>query len=338
MKLGFCFFVGVLFRFLLFGSESENCDLSPSEFFTAEINIDKTLNQIPLFDNFVYYKIFEHSLSNKVLQVANQSNHQYILKIFEFQKLEEVEKEYELVKKIQKVGIQVPETILKPTVVDDHVVWVTEFIESSHAGELEFLAASKLIAKLHKHTLQNNNIIQQKTKVDSFLNLCREWEKSCIAEELLQSLDLSFLEKLPQALIHGDYCFANVLVNLHGDLILIDFDFVRYGTPFDDIMNYLLFYAFDEQDHFKNLLFDQFTSAYESIRPFDQIERAHILEYFEYYLIYKALRLYYYMFVNRQANPQLHDAILYKKENEHLKPEVLLNRAFSLSKYIHSKN
>ena len=191
------------------------------------------------------------------------------------------------------------------------------------------------MAKLHQIERLKMPIAGPKNDSQLFDD-CYAWHHYAYLKQIWLSLSLSYLNDLPQGLVHGDFSYTNLIINDHGIITLIDFDYLQDDYLLNDIVKAQHSLDLTSKGIFVKVI-NSFISEYQKLRPLTTVEKNNILIHLKKSLIETAFKMYFYMYVNRNGplkgvlgNPELVDRVLNNPQNYYLDPEHIVQELRSL--------
>jgi homoserine kinase type II len=237
-------------------------------------------------------------VANEVYVVNSSNCVPYVLKIFNRKTIEELQHAESLVDIIRKTGIRVPESIVKPTQVGEKVISVLSYVNGCHIDESNLTDVAELMANLHMIEVTKSSVGPLKN-FNCLFERCKDWQYCHELQQIFMSLDLSYIDKIPTGLIHGDFSYTNLLVDKDKNLTLIDFDHLRNDILLTDLARCHLFYGFTKDGQLKEDTVLSFVKNYNKIRPLKSSELDAFYTHMKLCLIDVALEMYYHMYIKR---------------------------------------
>jgi homoserine kinase type II len=280
------------------------------------LDLKKPANAIPI----------QAGVANEVYVVNSSNCVPYVLKIFNRKTIEELQHAESLIDIVRKTGIRVPESIIKPTQVGEKVISVLSYVNGCHIDDSNLTDVAELMANLHM-------IEVTKSSIEPFKNLnclferCKDWPYCHELKQIFMSLDLSYIDKIPTGLIHGDFSYTNLLVDKDKNLTLIDFDHLRNDILLTDLARCHLFYGFTKDGQLKEDTVLSFVKAYNKIRPLKSSELDAFYTHMKLCLIDVALEMYDHMYIKRDLSI---DRVEGNSFNACLNPDLIAKEILSI--------
>ncbi len=205
-----------------------------------------------------------------------------------------------------------------------------EFCPGHHAFDPtyeELREITRSLASFHSTVLNTKlerKVLNRQT-LFHFLNLCPSLTKRNFFLQLIESLDMNYLDHLPKGLVHGDFSPSNILLKNGRISAVLDFDHIGFSELLADIARAQIFFAF-EGEVFSLPKCLQFIELYESFRPLTKEEKQGFWTQLTAHLIKMYLETYYYVEEKKAV-----DREIFSKERRFQSPEALFRK---LSSYL----
>ncbi len=275
---------------------------------------------------------FPGGVSNKVYLISIMKGNKFVAKIFTKRSLDEVLRIEQHVIALKQIGFHIPETVSITLFQNRFPLHISRFEEGVHVSDQDLPSIAKLMAKLHSQASMLTSPPQEKYKSkDHYRNLfkkCHGWVYTKDLKQIYESLDLSYLDKLPKGVIHGDFSYTNLINNGSEDLTIIDFDHICTSYLISDLVRSQMFFGFDENGMVLEEKVKNFVRFYNSIRPLSTIEKKNFYTHMKLMMIDTALEMYFHMYVVCD----LPYSVMTREENKTLMPELLVKKIKSLNR------
>ena len=265
-------------------------------------------------------------VANEVYLVPSSASEPHVLKIFNRKSLNDLQRSELLLQRVRSSGINVPNTIIPPLEIGSKIISVSSYINGRHIDDTHLSEAAKLMANLHRIKIDETTVFPLKNYTSLF-DRCKSWNYCEILKAIFSSLDLSYLDSIPQGLIHGDFSYTNLLVDKNNNLSLIDFDHLRNDVLLTDLVRCHLFYGFDQEGRLKETAIRTFVSAYNHIRPLTSIELNTFYTHLKLCLIDVALEMYDHMYIKKDLPVE---RVIGNPFNACLNPDLIAKEVLSI--------
>ncbi|MBP6870300.1 phosphotransferase [Candidatus Babeliales bacterium] len=197
--------------------------------------------------------------------------------------------------------------------------------EYPHEKQLENIAVS--MAKIHSVILQPNDLVinHKEFDYDQLLANCASFPDFELILKVYHSLDLTYLNQLPHALIHGDISASNLLFIEDEISGIIDLDHTRYAHRLTDIARAQVFFSFDAQGNLNENKVRQFVKAYQKNVELRPEELTNFYDHLKLLLIKMTLETYYYVEVIKEVSPEI-----FKKSSYNQSWQLLLKKLHAI--------
>lgn len=267
-------------------------------------------------------------VGNDVYLVSNDL-HCCIGKVFKKKSIQEVIQIDEGVSYLQSFGIRIPQIISLNQLQNGMPVQISQFAKGRHISDADLNKAALLMAKLH--LIPSSLVFKKRYKTDEHYRAlfvkCSSWEYTKDLQEIYQNLDLSYLDYLPQGIVHGDFSYTNLLKDEDDELILLDFDHLGHSYLLTDIVRCQMFYGFDNQGQVDLFKIENFVRNYSSLRKLSPVEADNFYTHMKLMMMDTALEMYYRMYVKGD----LAEARVLNADNSTLMPDLLVTKIKNLS-------
>jgi len=249
-----------------------------------------------------------HGGDNKVFFIKKQDTVLAIAKCYTKRTIQEVERIYQLSDLLSK-ELPIPRT-LAIFLHDQTPVSLQIFLPGQHYENLSIeqrAEVAKSMAKMHTIPLQsaNRTLNIKEFDYDALLKLCPNFPEHEYIKRLYQSLDLNYLNGLPQAVIHGDFSGSNILFQNNTISGIIDLDHARYSYRLTDIARAQVFFAFNQDGTLQENTIKYFLRAYAEHNELSSEELINFYTHLKILLIKIILETYYYVEVKKEVSPEI---------------------------------
>lgn len=274
---------------------------------------------------------FPAGVSNRVYFISNLSGENYVAKIFTKKSYEEVLKLENYVQNLQKLGFSIPQTLSILNYKDSFPLQISEYKDGKHITDKELPLSAELMAKIHLIKPEDIGTPESKFKTkehyNSLFQKCKEWSYTQPLKDIYNNLNLSYLDKIPKGVIHGDFSYSNLLLNNDHTLTLIDFDHLCRSYLLSDLVRCQMFYGFDEEGQLLEEKIRNFVAYYDNIRPLSVFEKMYFFDHMKLMMIDTALEMFYHLHILKDLSKYTID----HPDNKTLMPDLLAKKILNLS-------
>jgi Ser/Thr protein kinase RdoA (MazF antagonist) len=240
-----------------------------------------------------------NGVSNEVFFARTESGTKAVIKICTKDSMQRVEQICSVTAALNEKGVATPKVLGLHQNSRQQPVLVMEFVHGSHT-ELtpeRLHDIGQAMGRLHTVEIGSPDLPKKeftKAFFEELFTLCPDWDRLPEIREAYKQIDMSYLNKLPRSLVHGDFSKTNVITNGKGPY-LIDFDHVHYDYSLTDLARAQLFFGFIETSLDEETI-RHMCRGYDRVRPLTEVEKQCFYRHLKLIIIWGLLDEYYHIY------------------------------------------
>ncbi len=214
----------------------------------------------------IYKKVLDNIFNNQIISkvellnkgwsndikyyIEDQNKNKFLLRIFDFSLYDKKLNQYNLLKEISKLEINVPKP-LELGNIDNYAYFILSWVEGNDIEKIILtldektlyllgIKAGLILKQIHSIKIESdiNWEVYFKDRVEDRIEKVKE---SSIKHKYLDLFSNYLLDNIglikdrPISILHGDYHLGNMLLNDNLELGIIDFDKIKIGDPIYDL-------------------------------------------------------------------------------------------------------